>query len=305
MIKLSRKIKKKNIKKKRSFLLRKTYKNKLRSKGGNKNIKLIINNDMGNRGFFSHFNQLLCALVDNPETTEIEFNLVSTPKNATTYYIKEGEEIFSKLFEKYDLNKPITDTVSLTNFTNNSYASKLYFDALNNFNNNRDKLQPFNDAYNKFIKIKPNILDKIESHMKILKENNPEQLIGVLVRSQAVAVSQSKKRMATYEEYLNAINIENKNKSTKYFFVIDNNIDLEYYKNALTPNYYLKDLLRSDDNKSNAPHLNPNLKSLEELENIFIQVVILSKCDILVHCNSNMAIASLSMNMNQKSIFIS
>lgn len=291
----------KRFRKKRKISKKRKY------KGGNsnKNIKIIVSNDFYNRGFFSHFNQLLCALLDNPDTTEIEFNLVSTPKYSSTYYVKEGEEILSKLFEKYDLQKPITDTIILTNFINDSYASNIYVDAINNFNNNRYKLQPFNDVYNKFIKIKPNILEKIESHMNILKENNPELLIGVLVRSKAVEADQSKKKMPSYEDYLNAINVENKNKSTKYFFVIDNNVDLEYFKNALTPNYYLKDLYRSPDNQHNAPHTKQNLKSLEELENIFIQVAVLSKCDILVHCNSNMAIASLSMNMKQKSVFIS
>jgi hypothetical protein len=284
---------------------KKSRNNKIKlCKGGNKSIKIIINNDEDNRGFFSHFNQLLCALVDNPETTVIEYNLISSPRYISTYYVKEGEEILSKLLEKYDLNKPVTDTISLVKFDNNSYATKLYFDAVNNFNSNRIKLQPFNDAYNKFIKIKPNILDKIESHMNILKENSPEQLIGVLVRSKAVHSALSK-NTPSYEKYLNAINIENKNKKTKYFFCIDNNKDLEYYKKALTPNYYLKDLPRSLNNDEDAPHMNPNLKSLEELENIFIQVVILSKCDILVHCNSNMAISSLSMNMNVKSVFIS
>jgi hypothetical protein len=42
----------------------------------------------------------------------------------------------------------------------------------------------------------------------------------------------------------------------------------------------------------------------EELEDIFLEVALLSKCDILIHCASNMARISLVMNKNQKSIFL-
>jgi hypothetical protein len=39
-------------------------------------------------------------------------------------------------------------------------------------------------------------------------------------------------------------------------------------------------------------------------EKIFIEIVLLSECNIIVHCLSNMATAALYMNMNSKSICV-
>ena len=90
--------------------------------------------------------------------------------------------------------------------------------------------------------------------------------------------------------------------NNKHFLRIDNNDDLNYYKEKL-PQYYITNINRSKNNQGNAPHKN-NLQSLNDLENIFIEIYLLSECDILIHCVSNMATASLYMNMKQESVFI-
>ena len=267
------------------------------------NIKLIVTQHDG--GFFSNFNKMMIYLIDNPNITCIEYNIIASPSNPPMYYVKKDEEVFSKLLENYDENVSIDKTITISTINNgfyNSPANKLYFDSANNYNENRYKLEPFNKAYNKYIKIQPHILTKIDAYMDIINEGNPQQLIGILVRSQAVQEGQNKSAISP-QKYLDAINNINKDKSTKYFFCIDNKQDLEYYKEQLVPNFYL-DLNRSENNLGDSPHMSDDVKSLDELEKIFIQVVLLSKCDILVHCNSNMATTSLFMNMDQQSIFI-
>jgi hypothetical protein len=225
--------------------------------------------------------------------------MFSTAPNTAFSFIKEGEELFSKLFEVYDEQKPITNTIIGEHYENERVTGK---NASNYYNENRNKLQPFHDAYIKYIKIKPEIQNKINDATSELKKDS-EQLIGILIRSNSLAVEQPSGKMPTREEYDSAINKIDKTKKTKYFLCIDNEKDLQFYKTKLNPHYYIN-INRSPTNKGDAPHINNNLKSLDEFEKVFIQVAVLSSCDILVHCTSNMATASLYMNMNQKSIFV-
>jgi integrase len=59
-----------------------------------------------------------------------------------------------------------------------------------------------------------------------------------------------------------------KTKKTKYFLCIDNEKDLQFYKTKLNPHYYIN-INRSPTNKGDAPHINNNLKSLDEFEKVF------------------------------------
>jgi hypothetical protein len=109
--------------------------------------------------------------------------------------------------------------------------------------------------------------------------------------------------MPTRDDYVKALDKIPKSKNVKYFLCIDNNDDLEFYKNKYIPNYYTP-IRRTKNKKDGEPHTN-NIGTLEDLESSFIEVMLMSNCDILVHCVSNMATASLYINMNQQSIFIS
>jgi hypothetical protein len=87
--------------------------------------------------------------------------------------------------------------------------------------------------------------------------------------------------------------------------MIDNNNDLEFYKSSLTPNYY-SEIKRASNNGANSLHRSSSeYMTLEDLEDILVDVLLLSKCDILIHSVSNMATSSLLINMNQQSICVS
>ena len=283
-----------NKTKKKNIRYKKTFKNK---KGGGNSTELIIKS-VPTSGFFSNFNKLITYLTDHPDITKITFNMFSTAPNTAFSFIKEGEELFSKLFEVYDEQKPITNTIIGEIYENERITGK---NASNYYNENRNNLQPFHDAYIKYIKIKPELQNKINDTISELKKDS-EQLIGIFIRSNSLAGEQPSGKMPRREEYDSAIDKIDKSKKTKYFLCIDNEDDLEYFKNKYQPNYYT-DIRRSSNKNDGEAHVN-TVGGLDQLEKSFIEVVLLSSCDTLIHCVSNMVTASLYMNMNQKSIFV-
>jgi hypothetical protein len=264
----------------------------------NNNTKIVFNNVSYGCGFFCYFNMVIAALIDNPNTTEIEFNIISKKSEPASYYVEEGNNLYNNLFIPYNQNVPINNVITIDHFIDNTEGSVLYFKAKEFFNENREQFRPFHNAYKKYIHLQPNISDKIKFHTNKLKEGDPQIIIiGILVRSAANGDTPGR------DKYLNTIKYLNLGDNVKYFFCIDNDVDLEFYKEQLKPNYYL-DLRRAPTNLGDAPHSDTELKSLDELEKIFIQVAVLSTCNILLHCNSNMAITSLFMNMEQRSIHV-
>jgi hypothetical protein len=262
------------------------------------NINLIIQSSPSS-GFFSNFNKLITYLVDNPTTTKITYDMRSHGPSSAFSYIKENEELFSKLFDIYDEGLETTKSIVSSEYQSSRITG---VEAYNFYNENRNKLQPFHDAYNKYIKIKSNIQNKINKKVNELKTNT-DQIIGIFIRSNALAGEQPSKRMPTREEYVNAINNIRKSNNVKYFFCIDNQEDLEYFKQLYTPNYFT-DIRRTQNTNDGEPHTK-TMGTLEDLENSFIEVCIMSQCNILVHCVSNMVTASLYMNMNQESVCVS
>lgn len=264
------------------------------------NAKLIMNGISS--GFFFNFNRLMHYLVVYPNTTEIEFNVRARINNHLPF-IGDNEELFSKLFQNYkEKDKEINEILDIEPLDwkgipfSGGDGSKFY-------NENRIKFKPYNDAFKKYIQLKPNVQNKLDKYLRKL-HGDCDQVIGIFVRSNALKDEQPKRKMPRREDYLNAIkNIDTYGKSTKYFLRIDNDEDLEYYKNILTPNYYLN-MERAKNSKGDAPHRNEKFLPLEDLENIYIEIALLSSCDYIVHCSSNMVSSALFMNMNSKSIFV-
>ena len=263
------------------------------------NIKVIFQHakDYPLASFFSDFCRLLKYLVHTTDNVvEIEYNVCSSLYNGIPF-IKENEEIFSKLFLPYkEEDLTYEKEVYLNNF--NYFIDKP--NAQNLYNN--DELKLYTNVFNKYIKLQPHIQEKINNLENKLTDNC-EEVIGIFMRSNALACEQPYGIIPKREDYLKIIkDINIDNKKIKYFLRIDNNEDLEFYKDALQPNYYTQ-ISRSKTNNHDAPHQNnSDFLTLEDLENTFIEIVLLSKCDTIIHCVSNMAAASLIMNPSQKSI---
>ena len=288
---------KKRINKKRKS---RRFRKERKQKGGNKNTKLIIKAHLG--GFFSNFNKLINYLTDHPDIVEIEYDVRSTGIGQQLPFIKEGEEIFGKLFEPYSENKTINNTIVGQYYENYNITAT---NAYQNYNDNRFKLQPYHNSFIKYIKIKPHLQERLNKMINDL-QSDCDQVIGIFVRSNALSVEQPSGKLPTRDDYINAIkNIDTTSKRTKYFLRIDNDDDLTFYQNQFKP-YYNTNISRSKDNTRNSLHISHDqYLTLEDLENTYLEVALLSYCNILVHCVSNMATASLYMNMNQKSICVS
>lgn len=275
--------------------------NNLQEGGNHENLKLIITNTKNGAGLFSEINKAVSYLVDNPNVVEIEYSVLATKPGNGLPFIKENEELFSKFFLPYNENKPIDKTIIAEQF----YKMEVTFSgAYDYYNENRYKLKPFNDAFKKYLKILPKLTERVDKLYKDLMKDT-DILVGIFVRSNGLASEQPNGRMPTKGDYIDAVNNLDQSKRIKYFLRVDNEEDLNFYKEMLTPNYY-SNMKRSNNNKQDAMHRSSNeYMSLEDLENIFCDILLLSKCHILIHCVSNMATASLFMNMEQKSICVS
>jgi hypothetical protein len=265
-----------------------------------KNVKIIMNGIES--GFFFNFNRLIHYLVVYSNTKEVEFNVRAQINNHLPF-IGENEELFSKLFENYKEDVQIDETLNIDKYDwkgipfSGGDGSKFY-------NENRIKFEPYNNTFKKYIKLKPGLQKKLDKKIEEL-HNDCDEVIGIFVRSNALATEQPNRKMPRPEDYDNAIQQINKSgKKIKYFLRIDNNEDLNYYKNKYKPNYYLN-MKRAETNKGDAPHTeDKKFLPLEELENIYIEIALLSTCNYIVHCSSNMVSSALFMNMDAKSIFV-
>ena len=265
-----------------------------------KNMKLICTEHVG-AGFFSNFMKIISFLVYYPNTVELQYDMKATTPGNGMPFISEGKELLSLLIQPYSENKNV----------DYSYKCDKYFDEMlekikpeNIYNEKRSILQEYNNAYTKYIKLLPQLQTRLDTMKNELREDY-EQVIGVFVRSNANAREQPRQRMPTREEYLDAINKIDKTKKTKYFLRIDNDEDLEFYKSKLQPSYNTT-IKRSENMLKNSLHVSSEEYMTEnDLHDTFLEVALLSTCDILVHCASNMATTSLVMNMNQKSIWLS
>ena len=266
-----------------------------------KNIKLIMNGH--HSGFFCNFNRLIHYLMLFPNVVEIEFNVKSSIYNHKPF-VGDNIEIFSTLFEYYkESHTPVDDILNISgnDFLGMPSADNVYI----YYNEKRSKFDSYSVAFSKYIKLRPHIQNKLDLMIKEMR-SNCDQVIGIFVRSEALAKEQPTKKMPTREQYLKAIEkLDTETKKTKYFLRIDNDEDLEFYKEKLQLNYYTN-IVRSKTNKGDAPHsYTKEFKPLEELEDTYLDIALLSQCEILIHCCSNMATASLFMNKNQKSICVS
>ena len=252
-------------------------------------------------GLFCNLNRLIYFLVIHPDTRKIDYNVLAGTNTNHKPFIGEGVEIFSKLFEPYDEGLEIDNVVDATDHTGMLITHK---EAFNFYNEHRYKLEPYGSAYKKYIRLLPHIQLKLDNLIKTMR-GDYDQVIGIFVRSNALASEQPNGQMPTREEYLEAVrNIDTQNKKTIYYLRIDNEDDLAFYKASLSPTYETT-IQRSPNNNGDAPHITSEFKSLEELEDTYLEIALLSNCEYLIHCVSNMATASLYMNMNQISICIS
>jgi hypothetical protein len=268
-------------------------------------IELSIRFD-GGAGLSSNFNRILTILKETSNVKKIKWQCYGNYEGFLTYPtnlmgFNTDTELFSKVYEEYDKsNNEILESRLSLNWGANLEQKITGTNAANFYGPNRHLLKEYNSLYLNYFKLLPNIKDIIDEKKKILRGEN-SCVIGILIRNSgnyALANEQPKKKMPSHNEYFDLINSISES-NQRYFLCIDNIHDLELYK-QLYPNSYFTQIRRSLSPLDKEPHIKTT-GSYEDFINSLIEVYLLSACDKLVHCLSNMATTSLILNLDQES----
>lgn len=252
-------------------------------------------------GMFSNLNRIVTGLLRIQDIKHVEWSMYPE-KNGCMGYDISGE-MFSLIFKtnvppdnSLGLYKKICD--NWNEWTQNRITGN---DASLYYGNNRDKLEPYSKVFNEYFKLQPSIKEIIDLRTSELHYGY-NNVIGVIVRNSgnnALANEQLKGRMPTRNEYTEVLNKLSRS-NQRYFFCIDNNDDLDFFK-ELYPNCYYTNIRRSSSKDDSEPH-KKTLGSLNDLIDTFVEIYLCSSCHTLVHCITNMATTSLYINMNQTSV---
>lgn len=261
---------------------------------------IIFKTDPG-AGMFSNLNRIVTDLLHIQDVKHIEWCMYSKQSGCMGYDI--SGEMLSLI---YTSDTPPSDSsilhkkvsINWGQWKPNRITGK---DASLYYGSNRDKLEPYSKIFHTYFTLQPSIKELVDLRISEL-HNGYNNVIGVIVRNSgnnALANEQLKQRMPTRNEYIEALNrISLPNQ--RYFFCIDNNDDLNFFK-ELYPNCYYTNIRRSVSKDDSEPH-KKSLGSLNDLIDTFVEIYVCASCHTLVHCITNMATTSLYINMNQISI---
>jgi hypothetical protein len=250
-----------------------------------------------NAGLFSNFNRIITILNESSHVKRVKWDIYGQNSGCMGY--DNSGELFSSVFEDFDESNelPLIEYISY-NWGVYKPVRITGMEAIDYYMN-RDKLLPFNKIFKKYFKLKPHIQSIMENEIKKIR-NGSDLLIGLVVRSTPLKDEQPKGRMPTRDEYEYVIDNIPGDKYNRYFLCVDNHEDLNFYKSKLSNSYHTN-IRRSDTCNDIEPHKKTRGTWNDFLDSL-LEVYYLASCDAIIHCVSNMATASLYMNMNQISI---
>jgi hypothetical protein len=246
------------------------------------NIHLIVKQHEG--GFFSNFNKVITFLAHNDNVCKITWDLQGQPFGAFAY---NCGEVFSKLFLPYDSGEVIDKTIILSEFTDSFLNSGQAIHSRFTDSDQSWRIK-YNNAFIKYIHYSEKLKQKID---KIdFKSNNT--LIGILKRNQLTKADQINKVLPTYDDYFNVI--DNIDGDKTIVLSIDHNYGIQQFINRYKNCVFSSKIRRTNMDTDMEPHFIQSTE--EEAMYYFLDVVILSKCDYIIHTISNMSVAALIMN---------
>ena len=146
-----------------------------------------------------------------------------------------------------------------------------------------------------FIKINPLVRKKIEQFYS--KKMTEKHIVGVHLRG----TDKSSEVAQVSPLRILKIAQEQATPESQFFVATDDNRLLETAKKVLQGKVIYYDSYRSDSGKPIHKKYNKALIG----EEVVIEVMLLARCDVLVHTDSNVSISSLLLNPNLESIFLS
>lgn len=257
---------------------------------------VIFNTDVG-AGLFSNINRIVTYLVNNPDTKKIVWSMTGQ-ESGCMGYDTNNKELFSLLFEQFSEISD-SDVTAVNVSTRWMEDSNITGYNVINYYLYREELRPYSNSFHTFLKFRPELNRQIEL-VKNALFHDTNDVVAIIVRGDALKDEQPRRKMPTRQEYINVIRKLPDNNKRKYFLCIDNEDDLQFFKSIL-PNHYHTNIRRSTTKNDIEPHKKTR-GTEKDFYDSFLEVVYCSLCNILIHPVTNMATASLYMNMNQISV---
>lgn len=155
--------------------------------------------------------------------------------------------------------------------------------------------RPIHDVFNKFIKIKPHIVEKINTFYQ--QHMQGKQTVGLHIRRTDKHKDAQKIPLSIF------IDIAKKFQDYQYFVASDSEQVINDLKNHFGNKIIAYDAYRSKDNTP-IHYSNPISNKIKAGEDVLIEAILLSKCNIFIHGCSNVATAVLFFNPTLKHVFL-
>jgi len=279
-----------------------------------------------NSGFFSNFNNIVSCLMNKEKKDVLKVDL-------STKYLKKEKgfnysggdrelniwEVFFQPLKMKKYKNVIYKKVIYTNdYRYNSKNSLIMGQDLHNRKKYGLNFGEFvyykiwkqqhlwrnkaNGLIDKYIKLKPYMLEKIDTFFKQNMSGN--NVIGVHVRHPHIKVEQPRKKVPTYKDYVTHIKNNYDYKNSIIFLATDHNPPIKIFQQEFGSNLvYQKDVGRINQTKC-LREMHERTSRLSMAEDVISDCYLMSKCDSLVHIISNVALAAACINKNLKSDLI-
>lgn len=252
-------------------------------------------------GFFSNFNKVIQNLYFHiNEVEKITWQMTGNIFNL--YTNNKNEDVYSKLFVPYSNNTLITnilEDIYIDRYVDYTYTAHTVANIY--LSEDQNWRTEYNKAYNRFIKFTNFINDTWNAYYASFFNKTPNTpKVGILIRNGLLSTEQPNGRLPTVEQYVQAINTLNLT-SPSIVCAVDNLEELAYLSNHFTC-YYNEQTTRSKNKYDTEPHSKSS--TILDAAFHFLEGVMLSKCDYLIHPVSNMATAALYMNPTLKNTFL-
>jgi len=243
----------------------------------------------------------LYAIEENDNVWDYYFESI---KHFDIQKSKESEYKINDIFMCGELDFELDNKFLIRNI--HSYDSlKLW--NISDTNKQKIHRQQVNETINKFVKVKLEILKKVETFF-FNKTQDSELFIGVHVRGTDKKTEYPFKQLAI-EHYINKINQiveDNKTKKYKIYIASDNNEAIIKIANHFgKQNIFAYPSSRVNDFYGSIPIcLLDNIDRKKHGEETLIEMLLLSKCDYIIGTDSNFTAAACYFNPESKFFFL-
>ncbi len=260
----------------------------------------------GNAGFFSNYFYVLghCIIaekngwlpivdMENYITPYNEITEIFNTRNAWEYYFHQPSNMSIE-------NLPNDRTIILS-YIEYPYEFVPYYSIGIGRYPNKKMVNNLQQYIRKFCKIKQELLKEFE---KKAKELNLKECIGIHIRGTDMKNTPEHPIPMSIEKIIDLLEKIQKNDAKKIFLCTDEENIVNMLKEKFKDRLIVNDVYRSQDGLEGI-HLEHKKHTIRKFHSYLLgkevlkDAYLLSKCDVLIHGNSNVAYAAIVMNKNK------